>query len=347
MRIDEARKALAGKRISDLDQNEREQYYELVCESFGLPAELRLLEYTTMKNEEGQNTLVLYARKAATDLLRNIHGIDITKLTTEIAGEMVICTAEGVDKKGHRDMAVGSASLRGLTGKQLGYQPMVAQTRASRRLTLQLAGCGFLDESEVTELIEPASKIVPAVEAPAIPVANNEPGTEIKIVSETNINHDTGAVEHTKKRRRRTKAEIEAAKNSPAIPQETAAAPIAAFSVEPVVQAAMPTKEEPPVQTPAPTIIIDRPNTEQIKAYRARVSKYSNDILPEAGMMPSEGMGINAKVRKFAQIMCSGADLNNLTVAQWDAFLGFMDNEAQKNGAASLVKIIEGKIKNG
>jgi len=64
-------------------------------------------------------------------------------------------------------------------------------------------------------------------------------------------------------------------------------------------------------------------------------------------MMPSEGMGINAKVRKFAQVMCSGADLNNLTIAQWDAFLGFMDNETQTNGAASLVKIIEGKIKDG
>ena len=50
MRVDEARKALAGKRISELNEEEREQYYEFVCQAFGLPTELRLLEYTTMKN---------------------------------------------------------------------------------------------------------------------------------------------------------------------------------------------------------------------------------------------------------------------------------------------------------
>lgn len=354
MIVQDTDKSLAGKRLAELNEEEREQYYQFVCRAFGLPAELRLLEYTTMKNEDGQNQLVLYAKKQATDMLRDAHGIQVNKLTTEFSGDYIVCTAYGANKSGRQDIAVGSACIRGLTGKQAGYQPMIAQTRATRRLTLQLAGCGFLDESEVTELIEPPAKPVVAVESAAIPKANDSPGIPVNVT--VNLPKTVSLEpEVTKKRKRRTKAEIEAEKfndlpvastpEAQADEQPKAAAPIAATQPEPIAAKADAESLLSSVVKESAPLIVDRPNAEQMKAYRGRLSKYNNDTLPEAGMMPSEGMGINAKVRKFAQKMFAGADLNNLTVAQWDALLGYMDNYIEKHDARHLVLVIEEKIK--
>src|SRR5690606_13039724 len=58
----------------------------------------------------------------------------------------------GRDKTGREDVATGAVSIAGLKGDALANAVMKAETKAKRRLTLSLAGLGWLDESEVDSI---------------------------------------------------------------------------------------------------------------------------------------------------------------------------------------------------
>jgi hypothetical protein len=74
-----------------------------------------------------------------------------------------------------------------------------------------------------------------------------------------------------------------------------------------------------------------------MKTFRDRLFTYTNTILPQAGMVPTENIGgIGMKVRLFAQATY-GQVLNQLTVAQWENMFKMFDSLTP----VGLVKLID------
>ena len=155
--------------LDNLSEEEKQAYYINCCEYYGIPAELNLLQFMWLDSNDGtgEKHLVLYAKRGATDLMRGTHGISVDEIKETLGDGFVIFTAKGHDKTGRTDIAVGSANLKGLSGKHLDNALMTAQTRATRRLTLQFVGGGLLDESEVQALV---GGTVKTADAPVGPV---------------------------------------------------------------------------------------------------------------------------------------------------------------------------------
>jgi hypothetical protein len=135
--------------LSKLSAADRIAYYRAVCESVGLNPLTRPFQYLTLNNR-----LILYAGKDATDQLRAIRGISVTKLERDQSPESYDVTSYGVDRTGRQDSSIGSVSIAGLRGEALANAKMKAETKSKRRLTLSLAGLGFLDETEVGSIPE-------------------------------------------------------------------------------------------------------------------------------------------------------------------------------------------------
>lgn len=142
-------KVVIDGNLATLTPGERVAFYARVCESVGLNPLTRPFEYLTL---EGR--LTLYARKDATDQLRHIHGISIDRLDRETSDDMETVTAYGRNRHGRTDSSIGVVWVRGQTGQALANARMRAETKAKRRLTLSLAGLGWLDESEVVDVTE-------------------------------------------------------------------------------------------------------------------------------------------------------------------------------------------------
>ena len=166
-----------------MTEDEKRRYYYDACEHYGVPPELNLLQFIWLENSEGNGkNLVLYARRGFTDVMRSNHGISVDEMKETVGDGFIMFTAKGHDKSGRTDVAVGSAFTRDKHGRAISDAIMTAQTRASRRLTLQFVGGGLLDESEVTG----GSQTVSTVSEPLkniihIPTAhpNEAPGSDI------------------------------------------------------------------------------------------------------------------------------------------------------------------------
>jgi hypothetical protein len=155
-------RVVVGGDLSKLTPVERVQYYRAVCESVGLNPRTRPFEYLYL-----QNKMTLYARKEATEQLREIHGVRITKLDPRLISDQnedfYEVTAYGVNAKGREDADIGVVCLSGAHGEQRANLKMKATTKAKRRLTLSLCGLGMLDESEV-EIPAGAQRVTEVVE---------------------------------------------------------------------------------------------------------------------------------------------------------------------------------------
>jgi len=171
--------------LSALSPAERLDYYRRVCESLGLNPLTRPFEYLELDGR-----LILYARKDATDQLRRSHGISVEIVSREMSGGLYVVTARASFPDGRRDESIGavatlreegewrtarsgrryfvaSGELVPMRGKELANAVMRAETKAKRRVTLSIAGLGFMDESEV----EGIAAAAPVAEAPAGPEA--------------------------------------------------------------------------------------------------------------------------------------------------------------------------------
>jgi hypothetical protein len=146
-------RVLVAGDLSGLSESQRIEYYKAVCESLGLNPLTRPFEYLRLNGR-----LVLYATRAAADQLRAIHGISIVDVRVEYKDDMIVVTVRGRDKSGREDVEVGVVSTAGLRGDAQANAFMKALTKAKRRLTLSLAGLGWLDESE-TETIPGAQRV--------------------------------------------------------------------------------------------------------------------------------------------------------------------------------------------
>ena len=130
--------------LSVLTPPQRVEYYRQVCESIGLNPLTKPFDYIVLNGK-----LTLYAKKDCTDQIRTLRSISVTKLEREQTADTVDVTAYGRAKDGREDASLGSVAITGLRGEALANAKMKAETKAKRRLTLSLAGLGWLDETEV------------------------------------------------------------------------------------------------------------------------------------------------------------------------------------------------------
>jgi hypothetical protein len=134
--------------LATLSENERIGYYARVCESLGLNPLTRPFEYITLNGK-----LTLYARKDATDQLRDIHGVSIPLITATKHEEdhLFVVVAQAEDRYGRKDSGMGVVSIAGLKGENLANAMMKAETKAKRRATLSICGLGWMDEVEALD----------------------------------------------------------------------------------------------------------------------------------------------------------------------------------------------------
>ena len=130
--------------LSTLSDGERVAYYARVTESVGLNPLTRPFEYIKLNGK-----LTLYARKDATDQLRQVKGISIDRVEREEIGEMLMTRVYGHDRSGRKDEAMSMVPIKGLSGDALANAYMKGETKAKRRFTLSIGGLGWLDESEL------------------------------------------------------------------------------------------------------------------------------------------------------------------------------------------------------
>lgn len=150
--------------LERLDADQKAKYYSDACEFLGIPANLNLLAFIYMNVGDTGRHEVLYAKKGATDLIRRNRGIttpDLQAIPNLVPGQ--VCFIAVCKDVGREERAVGAASIEGLAGKALSDAIMTAQTRATRRVTLQIIGGGILDESEILEgqVTTPISTVTP------------------------------------------------------------------------------------------------------------------------------------------------------------------------------------------
>ncbi len=117
-----------------------------MCQSVGLNPLTKPFEYITLNGK-----MVLYARKDATDQLRDTRKVSITRLERERIDGVYVVTAYAQALDGRTDSSMGAVNIEGLKGDSLANALMKAETKAKRRVTLSICGLGMLDETE-TEL---------------------------------------------------------------------------------------------------------------------------------------------------------------------------------------------------
>lgn len=135
-----------GGDLSAMSAADRVNYYRTVCESLGLNPFTRPFDYLKLNGK-----LTLYAKKDATEQLRTLKGISIDDLNISETGDNYTVIVKGHDVSGRSDIEIGVVSKRDMQGNTANAQ-MKAVTKAKRRLTLSLAGLGWLDESEIDSI---------------------------------------------------------------------------------------------------------------------------------------------------------------------------------------------------
>jgi hypothetical protein len=135
---------LIGGDLSALTETQRLAYYRAVCQSLGLNPLSKPFEYLWLNNR-----LRLYALRDCADQLRRLHGISIYITNRERLGEIYLVIARAKDKTGREDESTGAVALGTLKGDALANALMKCETKAKRRVTLSLAGLGWLDETEL------------------------------------------------------------------------------------------------------------------------------------------------------------------------------------------------------
>jgi hypothetical protein len=152
--------------LARLNPEERVNYYRLVCESVGLNPLTKPFEYITLNGK-----LTLYARKDATDQLRNIHQVSVRIVGREVVEGCYVVTAQASFPSGRVDESIGAVPIENLKGENRANAMMKCETKAKRRVTLSACGLGMLDEMEI-ETIPSARQDIQRTTAP-IPISRN------------------------------------------------------------------------------------------------------------------------------------------------------------------------------
>lgn len=147
--------------LAKLTPTQKVSYYRAVCESVGLNPLTQPFQYLVLSGRE-----VLYARREATEQLRQIHQVSIVIAARELVEGMYVVTARATLPTGRTDENIGVVPLGDLKGEARANAMMKAETKSKRRVTLAICGLGMLDESEVADL-PPGAALPPPEPAPA------------------------------------------------------------------------------------------------------------------------------------------------------------------------------------
>lgn len=147
---DDAALAAHAATVGDLGllgPEQRTALYGAICRSVGLNPATQPFAYIKLNGK-----LTLYALKGATDQLRKLNGVSVVSVEKDVVGDVLMVTVTVRDGSGRQDTDIGAVPIKGLAGEALANAYMKAITKAKRRVTLSIAGLGFLDESEVTSI---------------------------------------------------------------------------------------------------------------------------------------------------------------------------------------------------
>ena len=150
--------------LSKLTPSQRVAYYQATCKSLGLNPLTKPFDYINLSGR-----LTLYAKRDATDQLRRINGVSITRLERERVEDIYTVTAYASDGEGRTDSSIGAVSIAGLKSDALANALMKAETKAKRRVTLSIVGLGWLDETEIETIPDAHPVAAEVVEAEPIP----------------------------------------------------------------------------------------------------------------------------------------------------------------------------------
>jgi hypothetical protein len=155
-------KVVIGGDLSELNAAQRAEYYGAVCRSLGLNPLTKPFEYLTLNGK-----LRLYALRDCADQLRRLHGISINIANRERMNDIYVVTARAKDRQGREDESTGAVPLGNLRGDALANALMKAETKAKRRVTLSIAGLGWLDETELDTIPQGPHAVTPP-EGPSV-----------------------------------------------------------------------------------------------------------------------------------------------------------------------------------
>ncbi|HSF29329.1 MAG TPA: hypothetical protein VLK82_02495 [Candidatus Tectomicrobia bacterium] len=152
-------KVVIGGDLSGLNAAQRAEYYAAVCRSLGLNPLTKPFEYLTLNGK-----LRLYALRDCADQLRRLHGISIYIANRERMSDIYVVTARAKDRQGREDESTGAVTVGNLKGDALANALMKAETKAKRRVTLSIAGLGWLDETELETIPQTPTVVTSAQE---------------------------------------------------------------------------------------------------------------------------------------------------------------------------------------
>ena len=144
---------IIGGDLASLSAAERMGYYHRVCQSLRLNPYTKPFAYIKLNGK-----LVLYALRDAADQLRAIHKLSVEITSRETLNDVYVVTARATTPDGRSDESIGAVSIKGLLGEALANAYMKTETKAKRRVTLSIAGLGWLDETEVDTI--PQSRVI-------------------------------------------------------------------------------------------------------------------------------------------------------------------------------------------
>lgn len=139
---------ILGNDLSRLSPSQKVEYVKGICKTTGLNPVTKPIQIMKFQGKE-----VPYFTKDASEQLRKINGVSITKVDTKVHdGGLYVVTVYASDRSGRQDCSTGAIVISGLKGDALANAMMKCETKAKRRVTLSICGLGFIDELEVESL---------------------------------------------------------------------------------------------------------------------------------------------------------------------------------------------------
>src|SRR5579885_3054304 len=74
--------------LDALSEQQRQDYIKAVCNYIGVPPELNLVMLAYIDEGDGPKRLVAYAKRGATEIIRNSRGINIINLTHDVVAAL-------------------------------------------------------------------------------------------------------------------------------------------------------------------------------------------------------------------------------------------------------------------
>jgi hypothetical protein len=334
--------------LEGMSESQRHEYYLSACEYMSLPPELNVLAFHYMDQGDGARKLVLYAKKGATDIIRKNLNISVIDLKKEAGNGEVTWIAKGQDRSGRIEMSSGSKSIEGLRGRDLESAIMWAQTKALRRMTLQFAGAGILDETEIAEPTTASLNQAPSLAQAAIQPSvqsNNAPGQpETKTVATFDKPFILTPIPDMSPKPDIRESQCSLTPSGPG--WTTFNEPDSEQGVISEGIRKVGTELGAGLKRGLDKILekASMPDAVQKKAYREKLRVYSDETLPKAGMMPNEHGGIGMRLRAFGVKRAGVKELTELSIEQWEDLFKFFETTTKAKGVAELIRIIDAAV---